>query len=211
MFFIVFLKLKKKGAGEEHLTVFKYISFYLLLFFMLFSVAYFIFTSSQFQVSKSDTAMFGKRVTSLIDISETSNARRVEIWKASIQSIIQRPLLGVGIGNFPLVVGEDLAQAKAGSSAHNLYLHIAAEMGILALLIALWFLWLLIKKLYENFIQTENRKLETIYFASALIFIPWVLVYSLTDVAIFDERAFLLFVITVGLTFGEKQKAPLGA
>ena len=202
--FAVFLMLKKKGVGNERLAVFKYISFYLLLFFMLFSVAYFISTSSQFRVSKSDTAMFGKRVTSLVDISETSNARRLEIWKASIRSIIQRPLLGVGIGNFPLVVGEDLAQAKAGSSAHNLYLHIAAEMGILALLVALWFLWLLIKKVYENFIQTENRKLETIYFASALIFVPWVLIYSLTDVAIFDERAFLLFVITIGLAFGEK-------
>jgi len=202
--FAVFLMLKKKGVGNERLAVFKYISFYLLLFFMLFSVAYFISTSSQFRVSKSDTAMFGKRVASLVDISETSNARRLEIWKASIRSIIQRPLLGVGIGNFPLVVGEDLAQAKAGSSAHNLYLHIAAEMGILALLVALWFLWLLIKKVYENFIQTENRKLETIYFASALIFVPWVLIYSLTDVAIFDERAFLLFAITIGLAFGEK-------
>jgi O-antigen ligase len=211
MVLAVILMLKKNKAGNERLAVFKYISFYLLLFFMLFSVAYFIFTSSQFQVLKGDTAMFGKRVASLVDISETSNARRLEIWEASIRSIIQRPLLGVGIGNFPLVVGEDLAQAKAGSSAHNLYLHIAAEMGIPALFIALVFLWFLLKKTYQNFIQINYRSLQAVYFASALIFIPWVLIYSLTDVAIFDERAFLLFVITVGLIFGEKQKALLGA
>jgi O-antigen ligase len=211
MVFTVGLLLKKNKLGEERLAVFKYISFYLLLFFMLFSVAYFIFTSSQFQVSKSDTAIFGKRIASLIDISETSNARRLEIWKASIRSIIQHPLLGVGIGNFPLVVGEDLAQAKAGSSAHNLYLHIAAEMGIPALFIALVFLWFLLKKIYQNFIQINYRSLQAVYFASALIFIPWVLIYSLTDVAIFDERAFLLFVITAGLIFGEKQKALLRA
>ncbi len=167
-------------------------------------MAYYIVASDQFQVSKSDAAIFGKRVRSVLDISETSNARRIEIWKASLQSIIKHPLLGVGIGNFPVVVGEDLARAKAGSSAHNLYLNIAAEMGVLALLIALWFLWLLIKKMYRNFL-TAGDSLSSVYFAAALIFIPWVLIYSLTDVAIFDERAFLLFVIICALIFGQNK------
>lgn len=157
--------------------------------------------TDQFQMAKGDTALLGKRVRSLIDISETSNARRIEIWKASLGSIKKHPLLGVGIGNFPVVVGEDLARAKAGSSAHNLYLNIAAEMGIPALILALWFLWLLMKKVYVNFLGTRNQKLETIYFASLLVFLPWVLIYSLTDVAIFDERAFLLFIITIALIF----------
>jgi O-antigen ligase len=190
---------------RQHWQIFQYISVYLILFFLLFGIAYFIFASSQFQVSKASSAMFGKRVKSVIDISETSNARRLEIWRDSIKSTIKHPLLGVGIGNFPVVVGEDLAQAKAGSSAHNLYLHIAAEMGIPALLAALCFLWLLLVRIYKNFLKTESCKLETVYFASLLIFLPWVLIYSLTDVAIFDERAFLLFVTTIALIFGRKK------
>ncbi len=202
--------MKKQGAGERQKDIFKYVASYLAIFFLLFGAAYYIIASDQFQVSKSDAVMFGKRVRSVLDISETSNARRIEIWKASLRSIIKHPLLGVGIGNFPVVVGEDLARAKAGSSAHNLYLNIAAEMGIPALILAFWFLWLLLAKAYKNFLETENCKLETIYFAAALIFIPWVLIYSLTDVAIFDERAFLLFVITIALVFGQ-QKAPKGA
>ncbi len=197
--------MKKQGAGKWQKDVFKYVGSYLAIFFLLFGAAYYIFASSQFQVSKSDAVMFGKRVRSVLDISETSNARRIEIWKASLQSIIKHPLLGVGIGNFPVVVGEDLARAKAGSSAHNLYLNIAAEMGILALVLALWFLWLLLTKTYLNFLETINYKLETIYYAAALIFIPWVLIYSLTDVAIFDERTFLLFVIMAALIFGQKE------
>ena len=197
--------MKKQGANERQKNVFKYVASYLAIFFLLFGAAYYIIASDQFQVSKSDAAMFGKRVRSVIDISETSNARRIEIWKASLKSIIKRPLLGVGIGNFPVVVGENLAQAKAGSSAHNLYLNIAAEMGIPALILALWFLWSLLKKIYSDFLQTTHYPLQTIYYASAIIFIPWVLIYSLTDVAIFDERTFLLFVITCAVIFGQNK------
>jgi O-antigen ligase len=102
------------------------------------------------------------------------------------------------------VLGQDLALAKAGSSAHNLYLNIAAEMGILALIAALWFLWLLIKKVFYNFTNSDSP-LQSIYFAACLIFIPWVLIYSLTDVAIFDERAFLIFVISCGVIFGQNK------
>ena len=218
----IFWLMKRQGAGEWQKDIFKYVASYLAIFFLLFGAAYYIIASDQFQVSKSDAAMFGKRVRSVLDISETSNARRIEIWKASLRSIIKHPLLGVGIGNFPVVVGEDLARAKAGSSAHNLYLNIAAEMGIPALIFVLWFFWLLLVKAYKNFLETENPekasgprgftgcKLETIYFAAALIFIPWVLIYSLTDVAIFDERAFLLFVITIGLIFAQKQNHAVG-
>src|SRR3989344_1082829 len=174
---------KSKSVNSTQRDIFKYIASYLALFFILFGVAYYILASDQFMVEKNSTGLLARRARSLIDISETSNARRIEIWKDSLRSIIKHPLLGVGIGNFPVVVGEDLARAKAGSSAHNLYLNIAAEMGIPALLLALWFLWLLLKKVYLNFFKpaTSNQLLATIYYGSAIIYIPWVLIYSLTD------------------------------
>lgn len=179
-------------------TVFSYVSSFLILFFMLFAVAYPIFASPQFQLSKDDSRLLSNRVRSLINFSETSNARRLEIWAASWQSIKKHPLLGVGIGNFPVVVGEDLARAKAGSSAHNLYLQIAAELGIPALIAALYFLWLLFRQCYRSFL-IEGNPLLLIYFAALLIFLPWNLFYSFTDVAIFDERAFLIFSLGTAL------------
>ena len=107
------------------------------------------------------------------------------------------------MGNFPIVLNQDLALAKAGSSAHNIYLQIASEMGIPALIFTLWFLWLLMQKIYNNFIYSKDWEI-VVYNGSALIFIPWVLVYCLTDVALFDERAFLLFVTTVSLVLANK-------
>ncbi len=197
------LIFRGQEVDSYKMAVFKYISSYLSIFFLLFALAFPIFASPQFLVFKENQAILRQRVKSIIDLGETSNYRRLEIWRDSFKSIINRPLDGVGIGNFPVVVGEDLAKAKAGSSAHNLYLHIAAEMGIFALLVILYFLWHLLKKCYQNYL-TETDPIMLIFFGASLIFIPWNLLYSLTDVAIFDERAFLLFVITAALILGKK-------
>ncbi|MEX2091010.1 MAG: O-antigen ligase family protein [Candidatus Paceibacterota bacterium] len=185
------------------ITIFKKLSAYLILFFIMFAVAFPIFSSPQFLVGKSDDFL-KNRLKSIIDFGETSNAQRIEIWKKTLASIKDKPFLGVGIGNYPIVLGQDIRLAKAGSSAHNLYLHVAAEMGILAGIIFIWFLWLLFKNNLNIFLREDDKFLKT-YFAATLLFVPWVLIYSLTDVALFDERAFLLFVATVSLILGTKK------
>ena len=195
---------KRTGVSSHYKNVFKYISLYMLGFFMLFSAAYPVFVSPQFLLSKGDWGLLGNRIKSIVDFGETSNAQRILIWKESVKSIAQHPLLGVGIGNFPVVLSQDIQLSKAGSSAHNIYLHIAAEMGILSLVIAVWFLWLLFNKSYYNFISEKDPFLVT-YFGATLIFVPWVLIYCLTDVALFDERAFLLFVTTTSLILSNKK------
>ena len=181
---------------------------YLILFFVMFAVAFPIFSSPQFLVGKSDDIL-KQRLKSIIDFGETSNAQRIEIWKKTLVSIKKHPLLGVGIGNYPVVLGQDIRLAKAGSSAHNLYLHIAAEMGVLAGIIFIWFLWLLFKKNYENFIGENDKQLKT-YLAATLLFVPWVLIYSLTDIAIFDERALLFALIPISVILGNKNPDQIG-
>ena len=206
---IVVMSYMKWSSVNIHLqSIFKYISFYLVAFFMLFSVAYPIFVSPQFLLSKGNWALFGNRIKSIVDFGETSNAQRIGIWKASLESIKKHPLLGVGIGNYPVVLSQDIKLAKAGSSAHNLYLHIAAEMGIPALLITLWFFWLLFQKTYYNFVFSGDNLLK-VYYAANLLFIPWVLAYLMTDAAIFDERAFLIFATVTAIILSNK-KLPSG-
>jgi len=188
--------------------VIKGVAGYLVIFFLMFAVAFPIFSSPQFLVGKSDDIL-KQRLKSIIDFGETSNAQRIEIWKKTLVSIKKHPLLGVGIGNYPVVLGQDIRLAKAGSSAHNLYLHIAAEMGVLAGIIFIWFLWLLFKKNYENFIGENDKQLKT-YLAATLLFVPWVLIYSLTDIAIFDERALLFALIPISVILGNKNPDQIG-
>jgi len=196
--------LKRDSVSSHKKNIFKYISLYLAVFYLLFAVAWPVFVSPQFLLSKGNFNIFGNRIKSIIDFGETSNSQRIEIWKKTFDSIKERPLLGVGIGNYPVILDQDVFLSRAGSSAHNIYLHIAAVMGIPALVLALWFLWLLFRKTYINFIHSKNPLL-IIYFASALLFVPWVLIYSLTDVALFDGRAFLLFVATTAIILGTKK------
>lgn len=203
LFWLYFFR--KQGITTHKKAVFKYLSSYLAVFFLLFFVAYPIFASPQFLVSKLDAGLLGKRIHSIINLGETSNSRRIEIWRDSVKSIIRRPLLGVGISNFPMVVGEELVKVKAGSSAHNLYLHVAAEIGIPALLLTLYWFWLLLKSCYRRF-REESDPLLLVYFGASLIFIVWNLFYLLTDVAIFDERVFLIFTINIGLILANKKE-----
>ena len=186
----------------DNFIEFKKLIGYLVIFFAMFIIAFPIFSSPQFLIGKSDDIL-KERIKSIIDFGETSNAQRIEIWEKTLASIKERPLLGVGIGNYPVVLAQDIRLAKAGSSAHNLYLHIAAEMGILAGIIFIWFLWLLFKKNYEIFIKEGDKQLG-IYFAAALLYVPWVLIYSLTDIAIFDERALLFALIPISIILGLK-------
>ncbi|MEK7194801.1 MAG: O-antigen ligase family protein [Patescibacteria group bacterium] len=204
------LYARKEGVSRERRALFSYTSSFLVLFFMLFSLAYPIFTSPQFLLSKGDWSLLAGRIRSIIDFGETSNAQRIEIWKKSISSIKEHPLLGVGIGNFPVVLDQKIFLAKAGSSAHNIYLNIAAEIGVLGLIISIWLLWRLFSTAYKNFVATKDASLA-VYFGALVLYIPWVMAYSLTDVALFDERAFLLFVVTVGLVADVKENGTISS
>ena len=74
----------------------------------------------------------------------------------------------------------------------------AAEMGILALIATITFLIALFVRIFNKFIAEREVMIAT-YYGSALIFIPWVFAYLMTDVVIFDERAFLMFVVAATL------------
>lgn len=65
---------------------------------------------------------------------ETSASLRLEVWSAALNTIIKiYPLQGVGYGKFIRTIGRD---------AHNGYILIAAEMGVPALIVFLWMLYL---------------------------------------------------------------------
>lgn len=200
---IIFFWNKKINLVLNRQKIFKDISLSLIVFFSLFFVAFPIFASPQFLLAKGDSDLLRNRLKSIINFGETSNAQRIEIWKKSFVSIKEKPIVGVGLGNFPVVLGQDISLGRAGSSAHNIYLHIIAEMGVIAGITVIWFLWLLFKKTYQNFTKSY-QEVNTIYFGAVVLFLPWVLVYSLTDVALFDERAFSLFVVSSALILAGK-------
>ena len=210
--------LIRYSQTKENKTTLKKLGLLLLPFFALFVIAFPIMSSNQFWVEKENNQILAKRIRSILDLNETSNSGRVEIWKKTAASIIKHPLLGVGIGNFPTVLSQHTDLAKAGSSAHNLYLNIAAEIGLVGLLAALGILAIILKRgwaVFTSFSFSTNqgstryflqkvpgRTFIKIYSAALLLYSLWVLFYSLTDAILFDERAFLIFAINSAIILG---------
>jgi O-antigen ligase len=67
------------------------------------------------------------------DYNVTSEEGRLGIWKRGIRFVASRPLTGVGVNCFPMALGyarEAEGEAPKWQVAHNAYLQIAAEVGL---------------------------------------------------------------------------------
>ncbi len=71
------------------------------------------------------------------DYNFTTEEGRVEVWKRGISYMLQRPVFGVGAGNFPTAEGtispaarETARRGVKWSVAHNSYVQTGAELGI---------------------------------------------------------------------------------
>lgn len=195
---IVFLYFRKSVSKD----ILQMIAMSLLTFFVLLPISAPLFSSKQFRLESSgnETQVFAKRMRSIIDTEEVSNKGRIFIWRESAKSIFKNPILGVGIGNFPVVLKENISATKAGASAHNLYLHMAAELGFFGFFIFILIIYEILKKTWLVFKENPDPVIK-LFSLTTLTYIIWILGYSVTDVAIFDERAFLMLMILLGVLF----------
>ena len=169
----------------------------LILFLVFLPLSSLVFNSTQFAMTDGSASdkVFSERIKSIIDTNEVSNSGRIYIWKETLASIARNPILGVGIGNFPTILKQNPTATKAGASAHNLYLNFFAELGIFGFAAAMLIIYEILKKSRQLLKNNES----TVWFfgLNALLYFIWILWYNMTDVAIFDERAFLLLMILV--------------
>ncbi len=74
---------------------------------------------------------------------DSSSARRLTIWKGGLRMILDRPLLGVGLGRFGRTIDfytDYPLDRRHPRDAHNAFLLTAGEMGLPSLLLLLLFL-----------------------------------------------------------------------
>lgn len=173
-----------------------FISF-LLVFLIAFPVSSFLM--SRFSAGPDGTLAF-KRAKSVTDLEELSVKSRMEIWKNSFESVIRHPLLGVGIGNYPVVLGEDVSAAKKGASAHNLYLDVASEMGLLGLIVFLLIFWQIFKDALGRIKHFKNQTFSVIF----VFFFLWLIVYNLFDVVLLNDKVLLFLMVSLGLLYCKK-------
>jgi O-antigen ligase len=88
-----------------------------------------------------ELSVVGTRLNTITQGAQTGG-KRVQIWKTTPRIIADHPLLGVGAGNFHTVsLAYGLSEGgQPFEHAHDLLLTVAAERGLGALAVLIWFL-----------------------------------------------------------------------
>ncbi|MFC1608821.1 O-antigen ligase family protein [Patescibacteria group bacterium] len=137
------------------------------------------------------------RLTSSFNLSEGSNSQRIETWKQSLEVIGNHTFLGVGLGNYALEI-KPSASWREPIYSHNLFLDIAAEIGILGVLAWILLLYYSIKSSSATYLK-NNRILGLAVASSIIAFV----VHSIFETALFSVHILPLLLILISTNLNE--------
>lgn len=160
---------------------------------------------------------FLDRAASIYDLTESSNAGRLIIWKDSALYALSHPL-GTGYGNFivslfdripPGATYEQLAQThnerynlpQKFITAHSLYLHMLVELGLIGLAAFVAF-WLKYYKEIWRFLKRTGQQYSEygLFVAATAVMFLWFLAYSMFDLTIFNDKVMLYGMVSLALS-----------
>jgi putative inorganic carbon (HCO3(-)) transporter len=215
---LVVLYFKKMGTKVLMRT---YWPILLILFFLVASP--FAQKVAEILHARNNYGNFIERASSVYDLSEESNAGRLHIWKDTLVADVHHPLLGVGYGNFITTLSpqDTGAAAAAGASyaqlatakdavynlpsqyitAHNFYLDVFTETGLLGLLFFVLFAWGTVAGCWKFF------RAHTLYYEDGLVHfvaaaglaLVWLFAYSLFDGTLINDRVLTYFFVLLAL------------
>ncbi len=138
------------------------------------------------------------RFLSSFNISEGSNIERIKNWQQGWEVFSNNIWTGVGIGNYSIYLYPTI-EYRTPVYAHNLYLDIGAEMGVLALIawllligVTMWQLYRFSRKTRDNF----QRAISLGLIGS----LTWFSVHSIFDTPIYSPTILAIFVIVLSLS-----------
>lgn len=134
---------------------------------------------------------------------EYSVVTRTEYWRGAWQMFLDHPIAGVGLGAFPTAYpsyGHSSAKNERLEQAHNDYLQLLADSGLIGALVGLWFLFELIRTARRQF-QTLNRarNLDRALVIGGYVAMLGIAVHSFLDFNLQIAANALLFLLVVAL------------
>ena len=142
------------------------------------------------------------------------NDDRIAIFRNSINMIKQHPIIGVGANTFMknykkykespeymnIVTSDTLY-------AHNNFLHIAAELGLIGLSIFIWLLYQLFRECVSIYKGQEDPFFKIVSLSLSACLLAF-LVNGLTESSLYSSRVALIFWYIMGLSFSLKKFSP---
>ncbi len=150
-------------------------------------------------VSIAPAALVG-RFYSVVNLKDPTSSDRISMLKAGSRIVRDRPLTGVGLDAIKRVYPEyrdAAALQKDQSHLHNVPMQIAAERGLPALAVWLWFVVALLGQTLAEFRRGRNRALA----AAAVASIVGMLAAGLFEYNFGDSEFLLLFLVLTTLPF----------
>lgn len=136
---------------------------------------------------------FGTRLLSSFSATDGSNTERLRLWQETAGYIAEQPLFGTGIGNYPLLAKPSAAYREP-IYAHNLFLDIAAEVGLVGLLFFAGFLIITLSRTWSRW-RKDRDILALAFFASLIIFSA----HSLFELPLFSVQVLPAFLLVAAL------------
>jgi O-antigen ligase len=136
------------------------------------------------------------RLSSSFNLREGSNVERLKNWTQAVSVIQNYPIGGVGLGNYSREIAPT-APDRSSIYAHNLFLDIAAETGILN---AIVFLILILVSVWRNL---KSRDMVGLGAAAGLVAY---LVHSLFDTALYSPQVLVILLILIAIDTTDNSK-----
>ncbi len=143
---------------------------------------------------------YKERLNTILEYQNDSSAMgRIYAWKAGGEMICERPLIGIGLGNFPPLAQRYDPHLDLNMKAHNSFIHLAGECGLISLLLFMILIFTPMLDLYKMRKNIDNRISKTIVPACKIIETSlggYILAGSFLSEADF-EFLYLLFALSV--------------
>ena len=106
-----------------------------------------------------------RRMGDVSSNADFSSLMRIFLWEAAYKMFLSQPITGVGCGSFILYhekylnpVAQKLLYMGGHPHAHNIFLHILAEMGIIGLIGTIIFITILLVKLFKMAKRSNSKE-----------------------------------------------------
>jgi O-antigen ligase len=150
------------------------------------------------------------RMMTMFDVKDPSNQDRLVMLETGARMIASDALTGVGPNMVQRLYGQyrpDYAKQAVNPHLHNVPLQIAAERGVPALGVWIWFLAVLVGGLVRAFRQSRATMLA----AAGLAAVAAMLSAGLFEYNFGDSEFLMLFLVLVTLPFAALAPAPRSA
>lgn len=138
--------------------------------------------------------IFQRLMSIFIMRSDSSTSFRMNVYNSALQMFHDNPVWGIGVGNkvFREIYGLYMLSGFDALSCYCVFLEIAVESGIFALLAFLMFLGSLLNSGFRKFVSSDNRA-EKIVLFTAFTSVLAVMVHGFVDTIFFRPQIQFVF------------------